>query len=437
MRYSANSSAINNDSLIMYVDMNSFFASCEQQLDGKLRNRPIGVCAGDKSFSVIIAPSVEAKRYGVKTGMRLNEAKMICPQIIGVPAHPVKYREAHIRIINVLRNYSDDVLPKSIDEAAVNLTSYRLVYKDIPGLARQIKGDLLESVGECVTCSIGVAPNTFLAKLATDIEKPNGFVQITPENVDGYLANMVLTDLPGIGRRNERRLELIGIKNPLQMRYTSPGILKKAFGGIAGYYWHSRLNFGEVDYYTNDYKAMSAARTIAPQLRTPEKLDAMLVSICTKLEQRLVKARQFCRRATFFVRYKNLTSWETAVRFTNPLQDALELYRFLRQKIEAFEGERGYAILNPDVKQMGIAISEFLKEDMLQYSLFDNRMKQDKVRRVMYDIKDKWGKYAVRKATETVEKSHMHDAIGFGSVKDLMNTDTTELNQFLLEEVDE
>lgn len=435
--FSSNSSTYNEAAIIMYVDMNSFFASCEQALRPDLRGRPIGVTAGDKYYAVIIAPSNEAKRLGIRTGMRMTEARQICPYIQGVNARPVEYRKAHIKIMNVLRRYSDDILPKSIDEAAVNLTAYKLVYKDLIGLAKQIKADLLPEITEYVTCSIGFAPNTFLAKLATDLQKPNGIVQITPENIDSCLAGLQLTDLPGIARRNARRLEMIGIKSPLEMRHTSESLLRKAFGGVAGSYWHRRLNFGEVDYYLNDYRAMSATRTTSPEYRTPDKLDALFVSLCTKLEQRLVKAGRFCRQASFFIRYKNGTGWDTAMRFTNPLQDALELYRFIRQKIEAFEIEHSFTLLNPETKQMGITITDFVDDDKLQYSLFDNRMKQDTVRKVMYQIKDKYGKYAVRKATETVEKSHMKDAIGFGSVKDLMGTQDEGFNQFLLEDVDE
>ena len=99
----------------------------------------------------------------------------------------------------------------------MNLTSYRLVYKDVQALARQIKDDLRQAVGEYITCSIGIAPNTFLAKLASDFQKPDGLVQITADNLDEHLAQLSLIDLPGIGRRNQRRLELVGIRTPLYL----------------------------------------------------------------------------------------------------------------------------------------------------------------------------------------------------------------------------
>jgi DNA polymerase-4 len=438
MRYSANNSKANPEAVVMYVDMNSFFASCEQQLNPGLRGRPIGVTAGAKDYAVIIAPSVEAKRLGVKTGMRINECRLFCPQLIGVPARPVKYREAHILIINVLRRYCSEVIPKSIDEAALNLTSYRLVYKDMQALARQIKADLRREVGEYVTCSIGIAPNAFLAKLASDFQKPDGLVQFTPDNLDEHLAQLTLIDLPGIGKRNQRRLELVGIRTPLQMRHTSQSLLRKAFGGIAGFYWHCRLNMGEVDLYTNEnYGSMSATRMVSPEQRsTYGKLDALLVSLCTRLEQRLVTSGMFCRRIAFFIRYKNLTHWEMQARFNDAVQDAMEMRRCILEHMQAFElANRCGAMLNEGTRQMGVTIMDFLSWQEVQYGLFDNRLKHDQLRKVLYGIKDKWGKYTVRKAAELVAPSRMKDAIGFGSVKDLY--EGKGQNRFLLEETDE
>jgi DNA polymerase-4 len=441
-RYTANSVAAHANTVVMYIDMNSYFASCEQQLHPELRGVPIAVTAGDKYYSVIIAPSIEAKQFGVKTGMRLNEAKLLCAHLRSVPANPVYYRKVHMGLMKVLRTYClpQEVIPKSIDEAAMNMTSYQLVYKDMKAVARQIKRDLAAEIGPYVTCSIGIAPNTFLAKVATDFQKPNGLVEITAENLDEYLGKLTLTDLPGIGSRNQRRLELVGIKTPLQMRHTSQSLLRKAFGGIAGYYWHSRLNMGEVDLYSNgsSYRSMSATRMVSPEQRSSyEKLDALLVSLCTKLEHRLVTSGKFCHQIGFFIRYSDSTSWEMHARFNDAAQDAMEMRRYILEHMHAFEQSRNCGpLLNEKTKQMGVTIMDFLGWKDVQYGLFDNRLKQDHLRKILYGIKDRYGKYSVRKATELTERSQMVDAIGFGSVKDLYEGGNT-LNKYLLEEVDE
>jgi DNA polymerase IV len=439
----ANSFVANPNSVVMYVDMNSFFASCEQQDNEELRGKPVGVCPFASPHAAVIAPSVEAKRYGVKTGMRLHECRALCPDIIPVSARPHRYRWYHIEIMKVLHSYCDDVMAKSIDEAVINLTSYRLVYKDLKALAVRIKEDIRQACGEVIKCSIGIAPNSFLAKLGTELQKPDGLVQLTPENIDEHLKRLKLTDLPGIAKANEKRLHMIGIKNPYEMRHASPAILRKAFGGIVGHYWHCRLNFMEVDLYENDYRAMSATRSVSRvQRESKQALEGLFISLCTRLEQRMVKQGVFCREVSFFIKYQDLTRWDTHIRFTYPVQDAMDLRHYIEDKMTEFEQAHRTEMFNRQTEHIGVVVSKFIKSEQVSYTLFDNKMKQDKLRLVMYHIKDRYGKDIVRKACETVAPNEFKDAIGFGSVKDMYgslvdksgNTHKEVINKYLLEE---
>jgi DNA polymerase-4 len=436
MQYTQNSIAA-KDTLVMYIDMNSYFASCEQQLRKELRGHPIGVIPHQSATACVIAPSVEAKQFGVKTGMRLDECRVLCPHIKPVVARPFHYRRMHIRIMDILKKYCDDVLAKSIDEAVVNLTSYRLVYKDVVALGRQIKADIAADPEiDYLKCSIGIAPNSFLAKVGTELQKPDGLVQITPDNIDEQLARLPLRGLPGIASRNERRLIMIGIRTPVEMRHASPALLRKAFGGVVGNYWHARLNFGEVDLYSNNFRTMSATRTISrQQASSRQSLDSMLISLCTKLEQRMVKQNVFCGEASFFIRYHNFTAWDTQVRFVQPVQDAMELRQYILQKANQVEADRGIeTIFTSQVAQMGVGIQKFSSDMCVQYSLFDNRIRQDVLRKAMYNIKDTYGKNIIRKASELFEPKVMRDAIGFGSIKDMY---ANNFNQYAIEEEEE
>ena len=431
-RYAKNSIRQNTGGIVMYVDMNSFFASCEQQLDPALRGKPLGVCPYESPNAAVIAVSMEAKKLGITTGMRLIECRQLCPQLIIRPSQPVKYRQFHVMIINVLKKYCNDVIPKSIDEAILNFTSYKLIYKDFVSIARQIKSDIKEKA-DYLKCSIGIAPNAFLAKLATDLQKPDGLVEITADNIDEHLKKLRLTDLPGIASANERRLKKVGIYTPLEMRYASISLLRKAFGGIVGYYWHCRLHFYEVDLYVNQTKSMGAGRTVAAQQSASlQTLDALIISLCTRLEQRMVKQSVFCKQAIFSVGYKNRSGWKALFNFANPLQDASEFKSYIMQRIKEHETICSSHVLDKDVFSINITVQDFISQDVIQYNLFDNRIQQDKLRKIMYFIKNKYGKNSVRKACETIEPDVMKDAIGFGSVKEL-NADTG-LNNFLLEE---
>ncbi len=422
----------------MYVDMNCYFASCEQQRHPELRGKAVGVLTYDSPNAAVIAASKEAKVFGVKSGMRLQDCKQLCPQMITTVTHPAWYRQIHVDVMAIIRSYCDDVIPKSIDEAVANFHSYKLVYNDLSVIARKIKDDIRAKY-DYLTCSIGIAPNSFLAKVGTERQKVDGLVTITPENIDHYLGMMKLQDLPGIANANEKRLRMIGINTPLEMRHSSAALLRKAFGGVVGDYWHRRLNFGEVDMYNkSENRTMSATRTMSrQQSEDRQKLESMLVSLCTRLEQRMVKSNIFCREVYFSARYRDGSKWETSVKLADPVQDAYELRSYIRQRIEEFEQARGSdAILNPRVTNLTVAVQSFIKSTVMQYSLFDNRLKRDLVRKVMYDIKDMYEqKNVVRKGSELFNPHVMKDAVGFGSVRDLGNNAKGEVtNKHMLEE---
>ena len=421
----------------MYIDMNSYFASCEQQRHPELRNKPIGVLTYDSPNAAVIAASIEAKKFGIKSGMRLGDCKLLCPQMLTTTTHPAWYRQIHVDVMNIIRNYCEDVIPKSIDEAVVNFHSYRYVYKDLSVVAKQIKADIAAKY-DYLKCSIGIAPNSFLAKVGTELQKPDGLIIITPDNIDEHLAKMKLTDLPGIASANERRLQMIGIRTPLDMRHSSPALLRKAFGGVVGNYWHSRLNFAEVDMYSKaENRTMSATRTLSrQQSQDPQVLESMLISLCTRLEQRMVKGELFCKEVSFAIRYKDGTSWDTAIKLADPLQDAMEMISYIKERIHDFQRSRNLqTVFTPLTTNLTVAISSFMNGKVMQYSLFDNRIKRDTVRKVMYQIKDHFEqKNIVRKGCELFVPDVMKDAIGFGSVKDMLMKEGEVKNKFMLEE---
>jgi len=423
----------------MYIDMNSYFASCEQQRHPELRNKPLGVLTYDSPNAAVIAASNEAKKFGIKSGMRLGDCRLLCPQMITTTTHPGWYRQIHVAIMAILHRYCDDVIPKSIDEAVVNFNSYRLVYNDLTTIAKQIKADI-KAEYDYLTCSIGIAPNSFLAKVGTELQKPDGLVIITPDNIDHHLATMELNGLPGIAANNERRLKMIGICTPVEMRHASPALLRKAFGGVVGNYWHSRLNFGEVDMYRkSENRTMSATRTLSrKQSEDRQTLESMLISLCTRLEQRLVKSNLFCKEVSFSIRYSDGTRWDTLVKLADPLQDAMEMISYIKERITDFERSHGLStIFTPKTMNLGVGISSFMNGEVMQYSLFDNKIKKDAVRRVMYQIKDRFEqKNIVRKGCELYVPNVMKDAIGFGSVRDMMMKKGEVKNKYMLEEED-
>jgi DNA polymerase-4 len=409
------------DRVVMFVDMNSYFATCEQQVNYWLRHRPVGVCVYTGQYGCVIAPSIEAKKAGVKMGMRLNEAMRVCPDLVPLPTNPALYREIQVKIMTRLRRFCPDVIPKSIDEAIVNLSDYALVYKDPLKLAEQIKKDIKTEVGDYLQCSIGLAPNAFLAKLATEIQKPNGLVRLTADNIDGYLARMQLTDLPGIASRMAERLQRAGLHTPLQLRHAAPDRIRRACKSIVGEHWHRRLNFSEVDIATRDYQAMQAMRQISrAQRRSMNTLHELFQSLCMTLERRMVGMNYFCNEIHFFASYDEGFTWDTKIHTARPIQDGMELMELIKVRMKKAEDEHvSGKIFNGNVTAMGVTVTNFISDELVQVELFENNIRKNTLRKVVYDIKDKFGRDKVMKAAELHDEEVLKDVIGFGSVKDL------------------
>jgi DNA polymerase-4 len=416
-----NSLTIQTESRILFIDMNSFFASCEQQTNYWLRGRPVGVCVYTGKFGCIIAPSIEAKKRGVKTGMRLDEAMLICPDLVPLETNPKRYRDFHVKIINILRRYSNDVIPRSIDEAVVDLHHYKLVHKDVVEVAKKIKQDITNEVGDWLKCSIGIAPNAFLAKLASDIQKPDGLTIITPENIDTVLSKLRLKDLPGIAHNMSERLIKAGINTPLELRHTSPERLRVICRGVMGDYWHKRLNFQEVDMKDSDYKSMQAMRHLSMvQRKTMIGVEEILISLCLTLERRMVDKNLFCRTIGFHTRYENGHSYNDTINVSIPLQDGMEILKALKKRMQQYKKENQCEdVINTNVTLISIYVGSFVDENMVQYGLFENNSKKDKLRKTVYNLKDKYGSATLLRAVEITDNGPPPDVIGFGSVKDL------------------
>lgn len=416
-----NSLHIRPESRVLFIDMNSFFASCEQQVNYWLRGRPVGVCVYTGRNSCIIAPSIEAKRKGIRTGMRLSEAIAICPELVPLETNPARYRDFHMKIIRVLKKYSDDVIPKSIDEAVVNLNDYKLVHSDMIALAQKIKQDIRTEVGDWLKCSIGIAPNVFLAKLASGVRKPDGLTVITPDNIDLVLSGMKLKDLPGIAGNMADRLIAAGIHTPVQLRHTSPERLRIICKGVTGDYWHSRLNFAEVDMKDSDYKSMQAMRHLsAAQRKSVQAIEEIFLSLCLTLEKRLVDTHVFCRTIGFHARYESNRSYSDTVHISIPLQDGAELMNALKKRMQQYrETNRCEPVLNTGVISMSIFVGDFVDENMVQYGMFEDNSRRDKLRKTVYALKDKFGLKKLVRAAEMSEEEYVKDVIGFGSIKDL------------------
>lgn len=232
--------------MFAHVDMNSYFASVEQQANPHWRGRPLGVCAYLHKHGCVIAASIEAKKRGAKVGMSLDECRQICPDMVFVQNDPPKYRAVTSKVFGLLHELSDKVEHYSIDEAFLDLDGWYRDAAEASWALCRTRIRIQREIGDWLKCSIGIAPSKFLAKLASDLKKPNGLVIITPENLDETLAALELEDACGIGPRIRRRLNKLGIFSLLDLRHYPLGNLMRVLGK-AGWMWQERLRGRDVD----------------------------------------------------------------------------------------------------------------------------------------------------------------------------------------------
>jgi len=216
----------------LYVDFDSFFASAEQHLQPHLRGRPVGVVPVASEHTGLIAVSREAKAVGIKRGTVVRDARRLCPGIVLVTARHERYVALHREIIRAI----ETVLPVkaicSIDEMLCALMPSEQA--DALGLARRVKGAIAREVGTTLSCSVGLGPNELLAKIAAELEKPDGLVALHPKDLPGPLLSLALTDIPGIAKGNADRLARAGIRDMSALWRMQPKELRRLWGSVEG-----------------------------------------------------------------------------------------------------------------------------------------------------------------------------------------------------------
>lgn len=245
--------------LIMHIDLNSCFATVEQQARPLLRGRPIAVLNRRTEHTMIVTASYEAKALGITLGMKFREAKKLCPELVGLESDPPKYRYVYHKLLAILQSYSPAVSMKSIDEGVIDFTPVALGQawsnERMVEIGREIKQRLKAEIGVAMRCNVGIATNRFLAKTAAGLHKPDGLDIITHENLRHVYAGLELEDLTGIAWANHARLERVGITTPLEFLDADRMVLRRVvFRSICGDQWHDRLRGWEVDDIAHDVK---------------------------------------------------------------------------------------------------------------------------------------------------------------------------------------
>lgn len=323
------------DNQWLFLDMNAYFASCEQHRHEYLRGQPVGVTPTMSEAGCIVAASYEAKHLGVSTGWRVGDAKRAIPRIHIVPADPKYYVSIHHQIhYFLMTEISPDVRVLSVDEFAIPLDRREQATPIAHSLALKVKQRMEEIFSPFLTCSIGIGPNMFLAKLGTEIHKPNGLTLIQYHTLDEAYRLIQLRGIPGINRGMSKRLHTLGIQTALDFYRAPQSLLADAFGIMGHAWWHNLRGYNldvPGNFRPRDIpKTISHSHVLAPKYRTKAAARPILYKLCLKVAERL---RDKGMSATNIVATARGTCWSATVTL-RPTDDIFILFRALAQSYD-------------------------------------------------------------------------------------------------------
>ncbi|MBI5695856.1 MAG: DNA polymerase IV [Nitrospirae bacterium] len=385
--------------VILHIDMNAFFASVEQVANPKLRGKPI-VVVGASHRTVITTASYEARAFGVKTGMTVPEAKKACPHVILVIGDNRKYTTASTRIMGIFGRYTPLVEVFSIDEAFLDVTHSCLLFGRGEEIARRIKADIKREVG--LTCSVGVAPNKLLAKLASDMQKPDGLTVIPPERVSEVMETLPASELCGIGPGLTASLAALGIKTCGQLGRFSASALRTRFGIIGE---RLRLMGMGVDDSLvspsdeeDEAKSVGHSMTLTRDTGDKDELSAHLLHLSEKVGRRMRRNNYLGDTVTLTIRYADFRTFSQSMRFKKPINDGMAIFL---SAMKLFTPLR----LAMKVRLVGVSVSGLVCDPM-QVSLFAEDRKRAAVTEAMDMVNDRYGEFTVTWGTLLSRYNH-------------------------------
>ena len=391
---------LNNKMILnwLYLDLNSYFASVEQQLQPKLQNKPVAIVPTMTDATCAIAASYEAKAYGVKTGTMIYEAKKLCPEIICVQANHENYVMYHHKILAEINKYIPIEIISSIDEVACKLIGSQKNEAQARQIAKNIKIGIQENIGQYIRCSIGIAPNRFLAKTASNLEKPDGLQVLYGKDIPDRIKHFKLSDLTGIGRAMEYRLNKSGILSIQELYNISPKHMRKIWGNVQGEKFWYMLRGKEIADIKTERKTIGHSHVLEPKWRLVELAEKVMLRLLLKASSRLRRMDYYCSRLSLSIRTENNLRLEGKSRF----------YRACDNKKLQEEATKIWAQLIKkrnfkQIKKISITLYNLKKKSDLQPELFQNFNKKitldtnrfEKLSKTMDNINTRFGRDSV------------------------------------------
>ncbi|MBI3985371.1 MAG: DNA polymerase IV [Lentisphaerae bacterium] len=380
---------------ILHVDMDAFYAAIEQQDRPELRGKPVIVGAPRDKRGVVAAVSYEARPFGIHSAMPSREAARRCPQAVFLPPNMARYEEVSRQISSILERFTPLIEPLSLDEAFLDVTDARRLFGDGPAIARRIRAAIKAETG--LTASVGVAPNKFLAKLASELNKPDGLTVIPddPAGIQAFLAPLPVGRMWGVGDVTRPRLEKAGCRTIGDLQCLPLETLVRLVGEDGARLFKA-LAMGLDDRPVEterEEKSISREHTFDEDVQDRSKVEAVLVELAEDVGRRLREAGRKASGAQIKLRWRGFDTLTRRKKLASPADDDFTLLAVAR---ELFAREK---LIKP-VRLIGFGVHGLTGEDDRQLMLFDDAQspgkKREKISHTVDAIRRKFGSDSIR-----------------------------------------
>ncbi len=382
---------------ILHVDMDAFYASIEQLDHPDYKGRPVIVGADPKQGNgrgVVAACSYEARKFGVRSALPISRAWKLCPQGVYVRPRMARYVEVSAQIMEVFRRYTDLVEPLSIDEAFLDITGSIALFGRPDEIARSIKKEIRDRTG--LTASIGLAPNKFLAKIASDIRKPDGFMIVERNAIEGFLRDLPISRLWGVGPKTEQRLHELGFRTIGQLAVANRESLIGSLGSLGEHLYQLSRGHDERPVIPNwEPKSISSETTFDVDTNDRELLLKTILELADHVAERLRKDDYRTRKVTLKLRYSSFSTHTKQQSLDRQIQTGEEIAAVARALFAQFP-------LKQKIRLIGVAAGDLHHEgsDPKQLRLFLQASDtKEKLSHTVDEIKEKFGADALRRGS--------------------------------------
>ena len=383
--------------MILHVDMDAFYASVEERERPELVGRPVVVGGTPEGRGVVAAANYEARKFGIHSAMATSTALRLCPDVVVLPVRMSHYAEVSRQIRDIFFRYTPLVEPLSLDEAFLDVSGCESLFGTAAKIARLIKAEIMEETS--LVASVGVAPNKFLAKIASDVEKPDGLVIVPPDQIQSFLDPLPVGRIWGVGKVTGGVFDRLGIHTIEQLRQRSVETLRQDFGSQGEHFWNLARGIDDRTVVPDrEAKSISHETTFATDIADRDLSRAWLLDLTEQIMRRLRRKNDQARTVHLKIRFANFRTITRSRTLSSPTDVTAEVWQVAKELHDAALSGNQLS-----VRLIGVGVSNFSGDQLVQQTLFDadpesqEHAKQRKLDAVSDAVRDKFGSSSLSK----------------------------------------